>query len=66
MELQTLLKEIRDMRKEFKEMKLLQLKLIECILPEVKPTKRELALLKESKKMKFYDLDKVKKKLGIQ
>jgi len=64
-EFQDILKEIKDMRREFEEVKLLQLKIIECILPEVKPTQRELELIKEIKKMKFYNLDDVKKKLDL-
>jgi hypothetical protein len=50
---------------EFKEMKLLQLKLSECTIPVVKPTKGEKNRVRHMKKMKFYSLEEVKKKLKI-
>jgi hypothetical protein len=58
-----LLEEIRNMRKEFQEMKLLQLKLIEFMVPIAKPTKREKNVIRNIGKMKFYSLEEVKKKL---
>jgi uracil-DNA glycosylase len=60
-----LLEEIRNMRKEFQEMKLLQLKLIEFMIPIVKPTKREKNVVRNTRKMKFYSLEEVKKKLKV-
>jgi len=60
MRAETITEEIKSLRDELKEFKLLQLKLI-----EVKPTKREKALLKNLNKMKFYSLEEVKKKLKI-
>jgi plasmid rolling circle replication initiator protein Rep len=46
-----LLEEIRNMRKEFQE--LLQLKLIEFMVPTAKPTKREKNVIRNINKMKF-------------
>jgi hypothetical protein len=60
-----LLEEIRNMRKEFQEMKLLQLKLIEFMVPVAKPTKREKNVVRNIRKMKFYSLEEVKKKLKV-
>jgi hypothetical protein len=60
-----LLEEIRNMRKEFQEMKLLQLKLIEFMIPIAKPTKREKNVIRNIGKMKFYSLEEVKKKLKV-
>jgi|GEM_PF-2117943 len=60
-----LLEEIRNMRKEFQEMKLLQLKLIEFMVPTAKPTKREKNVVRNISKMKFYSLEEVKKKLKV-
>jgi hypothetical protein len=57
------LEEIRNMREEFKEMKLLQIKLLECMLPVVKPTKRERNIVRNINKMKFYNIEDVRKKL---
>jgi len=59
------LKEIRNMREKFKEMKLLQLKLLECMLPVVKPTKRERNIVRNISKMKFYNSKAVKKKIKV-
>jgi hypothetical protein len=60
-----LLEEIRNIRKEFQEMKLLQLKLIEFMIPIAKPTKREKNVVRNIRKMKFYSLEEVKKKLKV-
>lgn len=53
------------MREKFKEMKLLQLKLLECMLPVVKPTKRERNIVRNISKMKFYNSKAVKKKIKV-
>ena len=66
LETHELLQEIKNMRKEFRELKLLQLKLIEYMMPEVKPTKEERAAVKHMNKMKFYSLEEVRKKLKVQ
>jgi hypothetical protein len=60
-----LLEEIRNMREEFREMKLLQLKLLEFMIPTVKPTKREISVVKNINKMKFYNIEEVRKKLKV-
>jgi hypothetical protein len=60
-----LLEEIRIMREEFREMKLLQLKLLEFMIPTVKPTKREINIVKNISKMKFYNIEEVRKKLKV-
>lgn len=63
--IQNLLEEIRNIRKEFQELKLLQLKLVESMLPKVESTKRERSLIKNMSRMKFYTLEEVKKKLKV-
>jgi len=60
-----LLEEIRNMIEEFREMKLLQLKLLEFIIPTVKPTKREINIVRNINKMKFYNIEEVRKKLKV-
>jgi hypothetical protein len=60
-----LLEEIRNMREEFKEMKLLQLKLLEFMIRTVKPTKKEINIVKNISKMKFYNIEEVRKKLKV-
>jgi hypothetical protein len=60
-----LLEEIRNMREEFREIKLLQLKLLEFIIPTVKPTKREINIVRNINKMKFYNIEEVRKKLKV-
>jgi hypothetical protein len=60
-----LLEEIRNMREEFREMKLLQLKLLEFMIPTVKPTKREINIVKNISKIKFYNIEEVRKKLKV-
>jgi len=65
MRAETITEEIKNLREELKEFKLLQLKLIEYVIPKAKPTKKEKALLKNLNKMKFYSLEEVKKKLKI-
>jgi hypothetical protein len=60
-----LLEEIRNMREEFREMKLLQIKLLEYVLPIVKPTKRERNIVRNISKMKFYNIEEVRKKLKV-
>ena len=60
-----LLEEIRNMRKEFREMKLLQLKLLEFMIPTVKPTKREINIVRNISKMEFYNIEEVRKKLKV-
>jgi hypothetical protein len=60
-----LLEEIRNMREEFREMKLLQLKLLEFMIPTVKPTKREKNIIRNISKMKFYNIEEVRKKLKV-
>jgi hypothetical protein len=60
-----LLEEIKNVRKEFKELKLLQLKLVEYMIPKVKPTKKEKSIIRNMNKMKFYTLEDIKRKLKI-
>jgi hypothetical protein len=60
-----LLEEIKNVRREFQELKLLQLKLIEYMIPIVKPTKKEESVIKNMDKMKFYSLKEVKRRLKI-
>jgi hypothetical protein len=60
-----LLEEIKNVRRKFQELKLLQLKLIEYMIPRVKPTKKEESVIKNMNKMKFYSLKEVKRRLKI-
>jgi hypothetical protein len=60
-----LLEEIKNVRREFQELKLLQLKLVEYMIPIVKPTKKEESVIKNMNKMKFYSLKEVKRRLKI-
>jgi hypothetical protein len=60
-----LLEEIKNVRREFQELKLLQLKLVEYMIPIVKPTKKEESVIKNMNKMKFYTLKEVKRRLKI-
>jgi hypothetical protein len=46
-------------------MKLLQLKLLEFIIPTVKPTKRERNIVRNISKMKFYNIEEARKKLKV-
>jgi len=58
---QEIIKEIKNVRREFKELKFLQLKLVECMLPTVKPTKKEKSVIRNINKMRFYSLKEAKK-----
>ena len=60
-----LLEEIKNVRREFQELKLLQLKLVEYMIPLVKPTKKEKSIIRNMNKMKFYSLKEVKRRLKI-
>jgi hypothetical protein len=60
-----LLEEIKNVRREFQELKLLQLKLVEYMIPLVKPTKKEESVIRNMNKMKFYNLKEVKRRLKI-
>jgi|FaiFalDrversion3_1042247.scaffolds.fasta_scaffold01399_6 hypothetical protein len=60
-----LLEEIKNVRREFQELKLLQLKLVEYMIPLVKPTKKEESVIRNMNKMKFYSLKEVKRRLKI-
>jgi hypothetical protein len=60
-----LLEEIKNVRREFQELKLLQLKLVEYMIPLVKPTKKEESIIRNMNKMKFYSLKEVKRRLKI-
>jgi len=60
-----LLEEIKNVRREFQELKLLQLKLVEYMIPLVKPTKKEESVIRNMNKMKFYILKEVKRRLKI-
>jgi len=65
MRAKSVVEEIRRFKKDIEELKLLQLKLIEYIMPSVKPTKKEESLIRNLSKMKFYPLEEVKRKLKI-
>jgi len=49
--------------RSIEKLKFKQLKFLEYTVPNVKPSKREKLLIKKLNKMRFYPLEKIKKKL---